>query len=122
MSQGAHRGWRVLFYDCENPQPQGSLWATRCEGEGRGASPQPQAQDLAGGFQRTRPIVAIVAAMAPNAKVACGMNTTHRRPATTPEASRTIPMLVWYAPRTVALISAGAKSATSARWVPSAIP
>src|SRR5205807_10103073 len=122
MPQGGHRRLRARFYDRENRRPQGLLGATRGKSEGRGASPRPQAQDLAGGFQRTRPIVATVAAMAPNPKVACGRNTTQRRPATTPEASRTIPMLVWYAPRTVALISAGAKSATSARWVPSAIP
>src|SRR5207244_13407597 len=122
MPQGGHRRLRARFEEREKRRRQGRFGATRGKSEGRGASPRPQAQDLAGGFQRTRPIVATVAAMAPKAKVACGMNTTHRRPATTPEASRTIPMLVWYAPRTVALISAGAKSATSARWVPSAIP
>src|SRR5207247_9165580 len=118
MPQGGHRGVRAHFYDRENRRPQGRLGATRSEGEGRGASPRPQAQDLAGGFQGTRPIVAIVAAMAPNAKVACGMNTTHRRPATTPEASRTIPMLVWYAPRTAALTAAGANTPTSPRAGP----
>src|SRR2546429_1427548 len=122
MPQGGHRGLRTRFYDRENRRPQGRLGATRGKSERRGASPRPQAQDLAGGFQRTRPIVATVAAMAPNAKVACGMNTTHRRPATTPEASRTIPMLVWYAPRTVALISAGGKAGPRPRWAPSPIP
>src|SRR2546423_15346596 len=122
MPQGGHRGLRARFHNRENRRPQGRLGATRGKSEGRGATPRPQAQDLAGGFQRTRPIVATVAAMAPNAKVACGMNTTHRRPATTPEASRTIPMLVWYAPRTVALISAGRKQATTRRAGPSAIP
>src|SRR5256885_6381804 len=114
MPQGGHRGLRARFYDRENRRPKGRLGATRGKSEGRGARPRPQAQDLAGGFQRTRPIVATVAAMARNAKVACGMDTTQRRPATTPEASRTIPMLVWYAPRTVALISA-ARSPPPAR-------
>src|SRR5207245_11563090 len=118
MPQGGHRRLRARFYDRENRRPQGRLGATRGKSEGRGASPRPQAQDLTGGFQRTRPIVATVAAMAPKAKVACGMNTTHRRPATTPEASRTIPMLVRYAPRTVAVISAGANVPDTARWVP----
>src|SRR5437899_10919254 len=105
MAQGGHGGLRARFYERENRRPQGRLGATRCEGEGRRASPRPQAQDLAGGFQRTRPSVAMVAAMAPNAKVACGMNTTHRRPATAPEASRTIPMRAWDAPRPGALSS-----------------
>src|SRR5256885_17271383 len=118
MPQGRGRGLRSSLHDRKNRRQERRRGATRGEGERRGASARPQAQDLTGGFQRTRPIVATVAAMAPNAKVACGMNTTHRRPATTPEASRTIPMLVWYAPRTVALISAGAKTATSTRWGP----
>src|SRR5207247_11048712 len=103
MPQGGHRRLRARFYDPENRRPQGRLGATRCEGEGRGASPRPQAQDLAAGFQRTRAIVAIVAAMAPNAKVAWGMNTTPRRPATPPQTTRPIPMVVWCAPRAAPL-------------------
>src|SRR5436309_14549438 len=122
MPQGGHRGLRARFYDRENRRPQGRLGATRCEGEGRGASPRPQAQDLAAGFQRTRPTDAIVAAMAPNAKVACGMNTTHRRPATKPETSRTNPHLVWHAPRKVALTAQGATSINRILCADFAIP
>src|SRR5437660_544294 len=87
MPQGGHRGLRARFYNRENRRPQGLLGATRGKSEGRGASPRPQAQDLAGGFQRTRPIVATVAAMAPNAKVASGRNTTQRSAASTPEGA-----------------------------------
>src|SRR5205807_9514203 len=98
MPQGGHRRLRARFYDRENRRPQGRLGATRGKSEGRGASPRPQAQDLTGGFQRTRPIVATVAAMAPGGRGGCSRTPTPRRPATAGGGGRTVARRVWYAP------------------------
>src|SRR5207249_11296052 len=122
VPQSAREGLRPRPHDQQDRRPEGGVRRARREGQaGRGGGGA-EAEDLAGARHRRRSTAATAAVAAPNQNVAAGANTTQRSPATMPEASFTVPTHVWYAPRTVAFASFGARSATSARCVPSAIP
>src|SRR5207244_5611545 len=122
LPQGRDEKLPTGLDDHQDRRPQGCDRPARRESRGRRATPGPEAQVLAVGLHMESATAAKVAVTAPNAKVADGATATQRKPATKPEASFTTPTLVWYAPRTVALMSGGAKSATRARCVPSAMP